>query len=230
MSYYTDEDLNKINRKDQVDLYLWYAMIAVVSLVSLVLLPLLGSDIPLEVAFPKTFGSWFVYCFTKILVAIVNILIFHCFFQQGDVNMKHYYKRRLGDEILGLLSRYQYIPMSPEQWAKKEYKNKSITVAVTSILSAFCLGHAVLSFDWIIFLTYFITILMGLVFGVLQMKKTENYYSGQYFDYAIMQMENYNKDRETGILSIIIKPEVKQLLRDNEVIYDYYIEYPKENV
>jgi len=51
-------------------------------------------------------------------------------------------------------------------------------------MSAVGLTQAVLTFDWISMLTYFFTILMGLIFGILQMNQTETFWTTEYWKYA----------------------------------------------
>lgn len=234
MSYLTNSAEQNIietkKQKEKFDTYLWYGMIIVISLVALIFLPMIGSELPVSLLLPKTFSAWLLFIFTKLTVAILNVLIFHCFLQQGDVNVKYYYKRRIADEILARLNINKYIPLGPDAWRRKEYKHKGTTVVITSILSAFCIAQAVLSFDWKTFLSYVITVFLGIIFGVLQMKKTEIYYSGEYFDYAIMEMKAYNEmqDEEEEKLSVIITAKLRQLLKGDVVVYDYYDEFPSE--
>ena len=47
------------------------------------------------------------------------------------------------------------------------------------------LTQAILAFDWISFLVYLFTITMGIIFGVLAMKNAENYWTQEYYDYAV---------------------------------------------
>lgn len=234
MSYITNSAEQNIiatkKQKEQFDTYLYYALIVVISLVSLTFLPMIGSGLPISLLLPKTFAAWLMFIFTKVVVAILNVLIFHCFLQQGDVNVKYYYKRRIADEILARIRLSKYIPLSPEEWKYKQYTKKGTTIIITSILSAFCIAQAVLSFDIKVFISYVVTILMGVLFGVLQMKKTEMYFSGEYFDYAVLEMEAYNEaiDEDEEKLSVIITSRLRQLLKGDVVIYDYYDEFPSE--
>jgi hypothetical protein len=39
--------------------------------------------------------------------------------------------------------------------------------AITSLMSAFSLGQAILTFDWVMFLSYLFTIAIGVLFGIL---------------------------------------------------------------
>lgn len=91
------------------------------------------------------------------------------------------------NEILRRISnKKEYRPRSPKEWNRKEYGTKSISIALTSILSAVGLTQAVLTFDWISMLTYIFTISMGIIFGVIQMNHAEVYWTGEYWKYAKM--------------------------------------------
>lgn len=63
-----------------------YAIIAVASLFALFFIPMLGTEIGLAWVLPTTTAGWVVYIITKLLVAGLNVLIFHCFVQQAKVN------------------------------------------------------------------------------------------------------------------------------------------------
>lgn len=39
-------------------------------------------------------------------------------------------------------------------------------------------------FDWISFLTYLLTLIMGVIFGVLEMKTVEAFWTEEYYEYA----------------------------------------------
>ena len=60
------------------------------------------------------------------------------------------------------------------------------------------LTNAILSFDLTSFITYSITILMGLILGVMKMKDVESYWTGEFYDYAI----NYEKEMERNGINL----------------------------
>lgn len=189
---------SKLNKADKGKQFirnnLWYGLIGILSLVVLVVFPLIGSGLPLALAFPTTFIGWVIYVFTKVSVAAINICIFHAFMQQGKINVSDYWKKKMADEILHRVKQKQEtIPLSPEEWAAKEYKTKGITIAITSVLSCIVLSQVILSFDLIIFLSYFLTLLIGLSTGINQLFKSEHFWSMDYFDYAIYVMNQHNK-------------------------------------
>lgn len=165
--------------------YQYYIIIGVVSAVALFVMPMLGSEIGLAWKVPNTITGWIVYIISKLFTAAINILIFHCFNMQGLENAKENPNYK---EALKLLSEEpsenEWTPKSPEEWKRSVYSKKYILVFSTSILSAVGLTQAVLTFDPISMITYAFTIIMGIVFGVLQMAESEEYWTNEFLRYA----------------------------------------------
>lgn len=165
--------------------YQYYVIIGIVSIIALLFLPLIGSEAGLAWKIPDTATGWVVYVVSKLMVASINILIFHCFNMQGKENIKEH---PLYLEALEILTEKagdkDYAPLSPESWTRKVYGKKCVTIFCTSILSAVGLTQAVLTFDWLSMLTYLITIVMGVIFGVLQMNEAEEYWTAEFWRYA----------------------------------------------
>lgn len=162
----------------------YYAIIAVVSLIALFFLPMLGTSVGLAWVVPNTVVGWIVYVITKLLVAGINILIFHCFILQGKLNIQHNEKYLEAKEILNQIEEKELIPRSPKEWHSQVYGKKSLTIFITSVISAVGLTQAILTFDWVSMLTYLFTIIMGLIFGILQMNQEEIYWTEEYYEYA----------------------------------------------
>jgi hypothetical protein len=173
-----------MKNKEFYDKYINYFVIGLVSLVALFFLPFLGSEVGLQVVLPNTVAGWIVFAFTKIVVAVINVLIFHCFIEQGKLNVKDNERYQEAAHLLDLLNADKVTFISPDEFYRKEYGKKGITLAVTSILSAFGLAQAILTWDALTFLTYLFTILMGLIFGILEMAKVEGYLTTDFWYYA----------------------------------------------
>lgn len=171
----------------------YYVIIGVISMVALFFLPMIGSEAGLAWKIPTTTAGWIVYVVSKLLVATINILIFHCFILQAKINIqddaKYIEAIKILDEVLPLNTDDF---RSPSEYFRTTYGKKGLTIFVTSVLSAVGLTQAVLTFDWISMLTYFFTILMGVIFGVLQMNQTEIYWTSEFWRYAKRE-----KDRNT---------------------------------
>ena len=173
-----------MKNKELYDKYINYCVIGIVSLVALLFLPFLGSEVGLQVQLPTTTAGWIVFVFTKVIVAVINVLIFHCFVEQGKLNVKDNARYIESLQIIDKAKTQQKVFISPEEFYRKEYGKKGFTITVTSMLSAFGLAQAVLTWDALTFLTYLFTVLMGLIFGILEMAKVEGYLTTDLWYYA----------------------------------------------
>ena len=146
---------------------------------------MIGSTVGLEWALPNTLVGWIVYVVSKLLVAGLNIVIFHCFILQAKVNVQENKQYIKACEIMrSIRDEKELSPRSPSQYLKGLYGRKGTSIFISSIIAAVGLTQAVLTFDWISMLTYFFTILMGIIFGILQMNQTELYWTEEYLSYA----------------------------------------------
>lgn len=184
---------------DKLRQWLYYFIIGIVSFVALVFLPLLGSTVGLAWNIPDTSVGWIVWVATKLIIATINVLIFYSFMEQAKVNIKDDAKYLEAREILVKHNAKNVIPRSPKQWNTKQYGIKGATIFVTTALATIALTQAILAFDWVSMLTYLFTIIMGLIFGVLQMKIAENYWTDEFWRYAIMMRDKYEREAEEAL-------------------------------
>ncbi len=192
-----DEKRTKIFDKFEMQKYLYYGIIGIVSFIACVFLPMVGSDVGLGWNIPNTTVGWIVWVATKIIIAVINVLLFHCFMEQAKVNIKDDPKFIKANEILGNIKNDpNRKPLSPSDWNKKQYGSKGVTIFITSILSSFALTQAILEFDYVSMLTYLFTIIMGIIFGILQMKSAECYWTNEYYNYALYMQEQENQKKE----------------------------------
>lgn len=147
---------------------------------------MLGSDPTMGLALPNTAIGWVIYVATKICVAAINMMLFHCFMCQGKLNIKDHPKYLEACRILNKYGMGESLaePLSPDEWVPKQYKTKGVWVAITSVLSAVILTQAVLVFDWVSMLTYIFTIIMGVIFGLFQQDAAELYWTDEFWLYA----------------------------------------------
>lgn len=169
---------------DKIRQYLYYGIIGIVSFIALVFLPMLSSTTGLGWNIPNTAVGWIVYVVTKLIVAILNVLIFHCFMQQAKVNVADNESYKEARRLLMDIEDKNIVPIDPRHWEKKQYLKKGTTIFITSILGAFALTQAILSFDFATMLTYLFTIIMGVIFGVIQMKEAEERWTTGYLEFA----------------------------------------------
>ena len=185
--------------KDIYDKYINYAIIGITSFIALVFLPFVGSEAGLQVVLPETAAGWIVFVFTKTIVAGINVLIFHCFVQQAEVRVKEDARYKEACMLLDEQRHDDVVYLSPKDFYHREYSKKGATIAITSITSAFGLAQAVLTWDALTFLTYLFTILMGIVFGVLEMAKVESYLTNDLLMYARKTSREAEKSRDRRV-------------------------------
>lgn len=163
---------------------IYYILVFVVSVISLLFLPFLGSSVGLELSLPQTSADWIVYIASRIIVSTINVLIFHCFMMQGKLNVKDDPRYLEARDILIKTIEKEYIPISPGKWLFKQYGFKGTSIFVMSLLGCIALTQAILSYDVEAFISYLFVIFFGVVFGILQMKKAEQFWTEEYLRYA----------------------------------------------
>lgn len=129
------------------------------------------------------------FIITKVIGAVVNMLIFSLFIQQARLNVKEDPKYLEALDIAGKTKKKEHKPASPTKFFAWQYGFKGTTLFATTMLSAFALTQAILMFDWVTLLTYIFTLIMGIVFGLIEMKKVELYWTTEYYDYVKMEAQ-----------------------------------------
>lgn len=204
--------------------YLYYILIGIISFISLVFLPMFGSEVGMAFTFPTTAAGWIVFIITQLLMAIVNVLIFHSFICQAKVNIKNDPKYIQAKEILQLYILKSYTPRSLRQFTKREYGAKGVSIAIGTLLAGFALTQAILTYDYVRMLSYLFTITFGVIFGILEMKKWEEYYTGEFYDYALYYQkikEEEEKEKERNEVVEESRPQ-------DEVVVEESVELDEE--
>lgn len=169
--------------------YLYYGIIAIISLLTLFIVPLLGSEIGLVWNVPDTVAGWIVYTVSTLTSTVLNMLMFYSFVKQGKVNAASSEKYQKACKIMEAIGeqkgKKEHLPKSPGQWHKREYLSKASSLATFTLLGTIGFAHAVLTFDLVKFISQAICLVFGLVFGVIEMKNVEEYWSGEYYEYAV---------------------------------------------
>ena len=201
---------------------MYYILVGVVSFISLVFLPMIGSTIGLGWNIPDTTVGWIVWVGSKIIVATLNVLIFHCFMCQAKLNVKDNENYKKAREILIDVKLKEVKPRSPRKWNAEQYGKKGVTIFITSSMTVVALTQAVLSFDYISMLTYLFTIIMGLICGILQMRTAEEYWTREYLEYALYRQElalaQEEQDSSIGTQENTQSPSERELEGLNEEI------------
>lgn len=217
---------DQIEQRDSVKQSLkqgmYYIIIAVISFISVVFLPMLGSTLGLGWKLPDTTAGWVVWGASRAIVATINVLLFHSFMEQAKLNIKDDEHYKEAQDILVKVKKKEHKPKSPAQWNAAQYGKKGVSIFLASAMSVVAIGQAVLSYEWATALAYLFTLGMGIIFGIMQMKKAENYWTTEYYEYALMkkrmeeeqqiaeQSEQTNKTEENAVTEQIIKEEQEE--------------------
>lgn len=185
--------------------YIYYIIIAVVSILAVFILPMLGSELGLKWNIPNTIIGWIVYITCALLIALANMLIFHSFIKQAELNVKSNEHYKEACQILLDLElknpKAQALPRSPKQWKAQTYGTKGTTLFIFSIFGVVALSNAVLRFDINSLVSYIITIILALIFGIIQMKITEQYWIDEYYKYAKYKLNESKRSDLNGLES-----------------------------
>ena len=188
------------NLREKFSLNFYYCLIFLLSLLVMTVAPMFtpsaNTDLGISAIFPHSVIGWAIYVCTKLFVGVVNLLLFHCFVKQAKINIKDNEKYIAACKIYDMYHPKEYNPRGPKQYFGQLYRKKGIMIFLTSMLSAVVLTNAILSFDVTAFVTYSITILMGVIFGILKMKEVEAYWTGEFYDSAINLESKYKKQED----------------------------------
>ena len=182
--------------RDKAKQNMYYILIGIISFISVAFLPMVGSTVGLGWKLPDTPTGWVVWAISRLIIATINVLIFYSFMEQAKLNVAkdpHYIE---ATEILLKAKKADHTPRSPQKWQALQYGKRGTKIFISSALSVVALGQAILSFDWVSMLAFIFTIAMGVVFGILQMKKAEAYWTDEFYRYALMIKEEEAKKPE----------------------------------
>lgn len=181
-----DELYGKINNS------IYYIIVFIISLLVVMFIPFIGSTVGIGLNLPTDTAGWIVWATTKGIVSVLNVVLFDCFIKQARINVRDNDNYKKANDILGrITAKKDYKPKSPARWLSQQYLTKGTTIFISTAFSMVALSQAILTFDWLSMLTYLFAVIMGVVFGILQMKKTELYWTKEYYEYAIMkEIEN----------------------------------------
>lgn len=192
--------MDERNLKEKFSLNFYYCLIFLLSLLVMTVAPMFtpsaNTDLGIAAIFPHSVIGWAIYVCTKLFVGVVNLLLFHCFVKQAKINIKDNEKYIAACKIYDMYHPREYNPRGPKQYFGQLYRKKGVMIFLTSMLSAVVLTNAILSFDVTAFVTYCMTILMGIIFGILKMKEVEVYWTGEFYDSAIKLESKYKKQED----------------------------------
>ena len=180
--------------------YAYYLLIAVISLISIVFLPMLGSELDGGFKWPESKIGWVIWIMTRAGIAVVNVCFFALFKAQAKLNVSNDKNYKEACDILNRYNRYKkIIPRSPAKYNLMSWGVKGTTLLISSIFSTFAFAEAILKFDLVAFLSYVFTIVVGLIFSYFTMRRDEDYYIDEFYQYALMKQAEMDQElSETG--------------------------------
>ena len=172
----------------------YYIVIAVLSILTLCVFPFLGSSISASIQFPTTKSGWVIWGVKNGSICLINMIIFHSFVKQGKLNIKD---NPVYLQALAILSsikpnKTDKKAPSPAKYHASVYTKKGLSLVVASFLSLLVFGEAILRLDYVALISYAITLIIGIVFGILQMKDEEYYWTSTFLTYAKQQKQEDN--------------------------------------
>lgn len=188
----------KEKTREIVHQYKNYGIVGTLTLMVLFVFPLISANIGLETAFPKTTLGWIIWSTIRVCFIICNVMIFKSFVDQAEINVENNERYLKAKEIMRTVRGKTYIPMSPSEYKKKIYSKKVLTLVLTSATALFGISQAILSYNFIDLISYSISMIMAIVFGLMTMSDTECYWVEEFYDYAVMERDK-NDSNTTGI-------------------------------
>ena len=180
-----------------INRYLYYALIFVLSLVCLFFLPMVGTELGMAFLLPNTTIGWIVWVVSNLCAATLNVLMFHFFIKQGKLNIKNDPNYVAANQLLQANDLRQVEkPLSPREWHGRQYRNKGISLFIFTVLGTISFGQAILVFNLVKFLSQLITLVIGLVFGFMEMKAVEEYWTVEYPEYAELKVKEIKSQKE----------------------------------
>lgn len=191
------------NLREYLKLYIYYILIGVISAVSIIVFPIIGAGnaaIDITTTFPHSVSGWTLWTIVRIMIIVLNILIFSNFLQQAKINVKDNENYKEAINILLKNKNKEYCPRSPEAYMRSMYLTRGLGLVVSSVLSLFAIGNAILNYDYMLLIATVFTIIMSIIFGIMTMKKVELYYTTEFYDYAKnVELQKASKEAQNDI-------------------------------
>lgn len=180
-----------------------YLVICLVSLLILSTLPFIGSSAGLGWTIPTTITGWIVFIVVRLVLSVANVMIYVSFIKQGIKEAKNtdVFKTANKKLIEMAINKPEKAkgPMSPSAWNKRTYGLKSASIVIGTIGASFAITQALLTFDWMAFISYILTIGGCILFGFQKKASTFDYWSGEYGDFIEIEYQKYLKEREKSL-------------------------------
>lgn len=178
--------LGKFKREGSLWLkqHVYYVVVFLASFIILVFFPMIGSSATGWAFENYKLSDWCFYVGTKLLISILNFAIFFSFCKQGEYNSRNTESYKKAMELLNMVKNTEVIPKSPKQWKRQQYLTKGLTLSLTSMATLCIFTDIVMHYDWLALISYTITIVSAIIFGLLEMSTSEDYWQRVFLEYA----------------------------------------------
>lgn len=128
----------------------------------------------------------------------MNLTIFTAFIQQAKINIADDPNYKLANSILQKHKPKEYKPRSEKAYLSQVYSKKGLTLTLSTVASLFVIGSAIFNYDYMLLIAVTFSVITTIVMGILQMRKTEIYYTTEYLDNAqlLSQADEHNIQKE----------------------------------
>ena len=124
-----------------------------------------------------------------IISEVLTITTFIGFSVQGKLNVKDDARKLEADRILGKLKIKEVKPQSPKSFESKAYISKCIMISITTLGTCMLVPVIAIHFNAATLMSLAISSMTSIVFGILNMKRFEDYYTHEYVRYAEWKAE-----------------------------------------
>lgn len=172
-------------------------IIALASLLVLVFFPMIGSGAVIGTLIPTGTAAILFWTLKGLTVAL-NLAIFSAFRAQAKQDISDHPNYIEARRLLAKHKPKGYKPLSPAQFGAKQWGIKGTTLALSTGVTTIALTNIILNYDWVTAVSCLITIIMAIIFGLLNMATEETYWTDDFLQYARMVDAEREKASQTS--------------------------------
>lgn len=159
-------------------------VIGLASLLVLIFVPMIGSNASVDTIIPKEPTAQFLFWTLKALTVALNLAIFSAFRKQAKVDIKDNANYKEACNILSKNKPKDYKPLSPIQFGAKQWLTKGICLALSTAITTLALTNIILYYDWVTGVSCLVSIIIAIIFGLMNMASEEVYWTEDFLQYA----------------------------------------------
>lgn len=159
-------------------------VITLASLAVLIFVPMIGSDASVGSIIPTDPQEAFLFWTLKGLTVGLNLAIFSAFRKQAKQDVKDHPNYIEACELLSKNKPEEYKPLSPVQFSVKQWLTKGVCLALSTAITTIALTNIILYYDFITAISCVISIILAIIFGLMNMASEEIYWTEDFLQYA----------------------------------------------